>query len=412
VIRNAGASIGGLNPAYVIVGVLVLLALVSAFIFSSIANSQPQPPNPATVQAAQALLVTDTPTATVNPRDYTATPFFGVIVTPANLATLPPSFTPTNTEVPTFTPPPTQTPYPVAQFALLYTGSSSGDSQSALFTSNADGTGETTIGPGSAGFTDAVYSPDGKTIAFVRNVVNADVTSPELFVAPADNLDAATQVTKIGGTKLEHPSFAPDNISLVFVSDITGNDDLWIITEDGNNQRQLTTNPGIDKDPAWSPTGDVILYASDQANRIVVTETGSKPDPGLTEIFSITPDGATILQLTDAAGSSFDPTWSPTGETIAFVSDRNGDGDIFTTRANGDLPLLLTVDDNQAEDRNPIFTPDGKSVLFLSNRGGDTFQVYTVDIKTLVVTRLTDNIRDIGSVVFKPVPLASFASAS
>jgi Tol biopolymer transport system component len=73
---------------------------------------------------------------------------------------------------------------------------------------------------------------------------------------------------------------------------------------------------------------------------------------------------------------------------------------------------LLTVDDNRAEDRNPAFTPDGKSVLFLSNRDGETFQVYVVDIKTLVVTRLTDNIRDIASIVFKPIPLAVFAGAS
>ena len=108
----------------------------------------------------------------------------------------------------------------------------------------------------------------------------------------------------------------------------------------------------------------------------------------------------------------FNRPWSPTGETIAFVSDRNGDGDIFTTNANGDLPLLLTVDDNQAEDRNPVFTPDGKSVLFLSNRDGDTFQLYVVDIKTLAVTRLTDNIRDITSLVFKPIPLAVFVGSS
>lgn len=416
--RNARA--GGLNPGYVIIGVLALLALVSAIIFSSIATTQPQTPNAETLQAAAAALSTATPSATVNPRDYTPTPFLGIIVTPANLATLPPSFTPTYTPTATATPLPSQTPFPIAQFSLLYT-SLSADGGAALFRSNGNGTGESEIGAGSLGFADAVYSPDGQNVAFVRVVGGAVADgdgegaasgSLELFIAPVDNLEAARQVTNIGATKLEHPTFSPDGIQIVFVSDIDGNDDLWYITEDGNNLRKLTTNPGIDKDPTWSPNGDVILYASDQANRIVVTQVGTIPDPGLTEIFSITPDGATIVQLTDAAGSSFSPAWSPTGERIVFVTDRNGDGDIYQMDASGTLPLLLTVDDAEAEDRSPAFAPDSRSVMFLSNRQGDAFQLYQVDIDSLAVTRLTDSLRDILSLVFRPVPLAVFAGAS
>jgi Tol biopolymer transport system component len=421
-IRNARE--GNLNPGYLIVGVLALLALVSAVIFSTIANSQPQPPNEATLQARVAALSTATPSATVNPRDYTATPFFGVIVTPANLSTLPPSFTPTFTPTATVTPPATQTPYPIANFSLLYTSLSGTDGQAALFSSQADGTGELEIGAGSLGFADVVYSPNGQNVAFVRVVggappaegaeATATTGSPELFIAPADNLEAARQLTTIGGSKLEHPTFGPDGIQIVFVSNIDGNDDLWYITEDGNNLRKLTTNPGVDKDPAWSPNGDVILYASDQANRVAVTQESESaaPDPGLTEIFSITPDGATIVQLTDAAGSSFSPSWSPTGEGVVIVSDRNGDGDIFMMDANGSQAVLLSVDDAGAEDRNPVFAPNGESVLFLSNREDDTFQLYTVDLETSAVTRLTDSARDIDSLVFKPVPLAVFASSS
>jgi len=414
---------GGLNPGYIIVGVLALLALVSAFIFSSIANSQPQPPNQATLDAAVALQFTATPSPTIAPEDFTATPFLGIIVTPANLATLPPSFTPTFTPTATFTPPPSQTPFPIAQFSLLYTSASSG-----LFTSSADGTGAAQIGAGAEGFIDAAYSPDGQRIAFVREVSGGEGEgasgSPELFIAPADDLEAARQLTTLGGTKLEHPTFAPDGIQIVFVSDSGGNDDLWYITEDGNNLRPLTTNPGVDKDPAWSPNGDVILYASDQANRSVVTipppqdegestaEPVAAPDPGLTEIFSITPDGATIVQITDAAGSSFAPAWSPTGEKVVFVTDRNGDGDIYMIDPDGQLPFLLTVDDNGAEDRNPAFTPDGKSVAFLSNREDDTFKLYSVDLESLAVSRLIEDAADIESLVFKPIPLAVFAGSS
>lgn len=77
--------------------------------------------------------------------------------------------------------------------------------------------------------------------------------------------------------------------------------ELWTTTDDGNNQQQITNNDFADRDPAWSPKGDVIVYASEQANG-----TGT----GLTELFSITPDGITINQLTDANNSSYSPAWS------------------------------------------------------------------------------------------------------
>ena len=229
-IRNARD--GGLNPGYLIVGVLALLALVSAAIFSSIASSQPQPPNEATLAARVAALSTATPSMTVNPIDYTATPFYGVIVTPANLATLPPSFTPTFTPTPTVTPPSTLTPFPIADFSLLYTSLSGSDTQAALFSSQANGTGESEIGAARLGFADAVYSPDGQNVAFVRVVGGAPAAEgeaaaagdglPELFIAPVNNLEAARQITSIGGSKLEHPTFSPDGIHIVFVSDIDG----------------------------------------------------------------------------------------------------------------------------------------------------------------------------------------------
>ena len=110
------------------------------------------------------------------------------------------------------------------------------------------------------------------------------------------------------------------------VSNYDGDDELFTLTDDGNNLKQLTQNEVADHDAAWSPSADVIAFASEQANG-----TGT----GLTEIFTITADGATTTQLTDANGSSYAPSWSPDGTRITFASDRNGDGDIFVMDADG-----------------------------------------------------------------------------
>ncbi len=401
--RPAGASGGGgSNILITIIGAVIALAILALIIFAVVSNSQRATlPNPATQQAA---LNTPLPTATIDPKDYTPTPVFSVIVTvnPTTQITLPPSFTPTFTVTP-IPVIPTATPYAMTQFSLLYTSIKDGQSAPALFRADGAGTGDQQIADGTAGFTDVAYSPDGSKIAFIRSTTydngGTSVTSPELFVAPAADPNKAVRISKFGTSDLSHPSWAPDNIQLVVASNYDGDMELWTTTDDGNNQQQITNNDFADRDPAWSPKGDVIVYASEQANG-----TGT----GLTELFSITPDGITINQLTDANNSSYSPAWSPDGKRIVFASDRNGDGDIFVMDAGGQNYTLITSDSsstsNGAEDRIPSFNPVGQMLVFTSNRGGDKQQLYISDLKGNNIARLADPGLDIQSFAFKPEP--------
>ncbi len=396
---------GGNNTLITIVGAIVALAILALIIFAVVSNSQtpPQLPNPAT---REALRNTPLPTSTIDPKDYTATPFYGIIVTvnATTQITLPPSFTPTFTPSP-IPITPTATPYPNAQFSILYTSIKDGQTQPSLFRVDGAGTGDQQVADGNDGFTDIAYSPDGSKIAFIRNATYTDnngasVTSPELFVAPAANPNGAVRITQFGKSELEHPSWAPDNVQLVVASNYDGDMELWTLTDDGKNQKQITNNDFADRDPSWSPKGDVIAYASEQANGA-----GS----GLTEIFTVTTDGATITPLTDANNSSYSPAWSPDGSRIVFASDRNGDSDIFIMDANGGNYSLITQDStstsNGAEDRIPSFNPVGQMLVFISNRGGDAMQLYMSDLKGNNVARLADPGLNIQSFAFRPEPL-------
>jgi Tol biopolymer transport system component len=386
------------NLGLIIAGALLAVLILGIIIFNVVSRqAQPPIPDPATQQA---LLASSTPTATIDPALYTPTPFYGVIVTPRDLPTLPPSFTPTFTPT-VATSTPTPTPYPLSLFSVLYTSRDSGETQAALYQMNGEGTGDQQVGPAAAGYSDVVYSPNQRLVAFVRTVTyqkdGQAVTSPELFVAPADNLAAARQVTQIGGESLSHPSWAPDSVQLVFAANFDGDDDLFIVTEDGNNLRPITSNDFADRDPAWSPDGSTIIYASEQANG---------PGTGLTELFSMTPDGTEITQLTDAEGSSYTPAWSPDGKLVVFASDRGGDGDIFTMEPSGQALIRITVNDGNAEDRIPVFTPNGQAIVFASNGGdGETFQLYISDLRGASITRLSDPGRDVQSLTFRPEPL-------
>ena len=406
---RAGRGLGQINStALIIGGTVVLLIVIVLLIFSVVSNNQQTQLAGAATQAAQqaSLLVTPLPTATIDPTLYTPTPFFGVIVTAEGPVNLPPTFTPTFTPLPTLTPVPTETPFPMAKFTLLYTSLNQGDTQPALYSVAGDGSGDQQIAPGTDGFSDIAYAPNGKLVAFIRTVTfdnsGTSVTAPELFVGPADNPIAARQLTKFTGTHMATPAWASDSIQLLFTSNDSGDDEIWYITEDGNNLRQFTQSEGVDKDPAWSPNNDAIIFASERANYIK-----GGTNLGLTEIFSSSMDGATITQLTDDQGSSYSPSFSPDGTRIVFASDRSGKGNIYVMNPDGENPVRLTLDPN-SENRQPAFTPNGQSIVFLSNRAGDSFQFYVMDANGNGVARLTDPGRDIQSFAFLPLPLALF----
>ena len=84
-----------------------------------------------------------------------------------------------------------------------------------------------------------------------------------------------------------------------------------------------------------------------------------------------------IRRLTDVSGDDWGPSWSPDGRHIAFVSNREGNYEIYVMGSDGSNPRRLT--DHPAEDRSPSWSPDGRHIAFDSNRDGD-WEIYVMDI--------------------------------
>ena len=104
---------------------------------------------------------------------------------------------------------------------------------------------------------------------------------------------------------------------------------------------------GINQDPTWSPDGRVGYH--DSSGRLWITD----------------PSGTTALQLTDGF-MDLQPAWSPSGDRIAFKSDRSGNDDIWIVNAGGGIPTKVT--DDPAADTRPSWSPDGTRIVFLSER--------------------------------------------
>ncbi len=112
-----------------------------------------------------------------------------------------------------------------------------------------------------------------------------------------------------------------------------------------------------------------------------------------------------ILRLTDSDDSDGNPAWSPDGRKIAFVSDRDGDEDIYVMdAANGSNVERLTYFGAEDEDRIeggirirlgggglPVWSPDGQRIAFAWDRWEGNLDIYVMDADGSNVERLTDS---------------------
>ena len=134
-----------------------------------------------------------------------------------------------------------------------------------------------------------------------------------------------------------------------------GEGDIFVTYLDGSLAQNLTNNPALDFQPAWSPDGTRIAFTSDR--------------DGDREIFVMNVDGSGLVQLTMNTDSDGTPAWCENGTKIAFRSDRDGNLEIYIMNADGSDQIRLTTD--AATDTEPSCSPDGSTILFFSDRSGN-----------------------------------------
>ena len=150
--------------------------------------------------------------------------------------------------------------------------------------------------------------------------------SPNIYVKSLTD-GGVTRLTQHFGAD-SSPTFSPDAQQVAFVSDRAGNPEIYVLDMTTRRAKRLTALNWCDS-PSWSPTGEWIAFAG-RAN----------PKDHL-DIYLVDITGGQIRQLTHGEGSNENPAWSPDGRFLAFTSTRDGRPELFVMDADGSAPHRL-----------------------------------------------------------------------
>jgi serine/threonine-protein kinase len=191
----------------------------------------------------------------------------------------------------------------------------------------------------------------------------------DIFVMDIDN-GVPRQVTHLSemGRAARAQSWSPDGTQLIFR--IQGDRSIYLTNVDGTGFRKLAGSHPRAFRPAWSPKGDQIAFI------------GNRDGPP--DIYVMSLDGTNQVRLTVNAAKDtlhaewfLRPAWSPDGNRIAYASDVEGNRDIYVMNKDGSGITRLT--DDPREDVYPTWSPDGRQIAFMSRRESGINEIFIMN---------------------------------
>ena len=247
------------------------------------------------------------------------------------------------------------------------------------------------------------WSPDGKKIVFERELVTGGRGKHWVMVMGADGSNMRKLPVR---TRSSNVSWSPDGTKLTFDAGNPPNHDvrdIYMTDADGSNQINLTKTPGISEQyPDFSPDGSQLCYFHSNYGRSLSAPTG---------IYAMNTDGSNPFRLSDEEQAT-QCEWSPDGKKIVFTSiydsvnstEEVSDEEVYVINADGSDRTNLTT--NSVIDLDPTWSPDGTRIAFISYMGGvPSPEIFTMAPDGSDVARVTTNPdgEDIGP-SWQPLP--------
>ncbi len=175
--------------------------------------------------------------------------------------------------------------------------------------------------------------------------------------------DQQTRQLSSGPWHDRDPAVSPDGTRIAFASHRDGNWELYLLDIADGSLRRLTNTEGLEGRPTWSPDGMWIAYEAFYGSNFdiwILPVDGSQPP----------------IQLTSDLANDNSPSWDPVNRRIAFASDRDGEMDVYVARLDrADDRFMNLTGDSLQPDFDPAFSPDGQTLAYVTRRDGMDFIV-------------------------------------
>ena len=172
--------------------------------------------------------------------------------------------------------------------------------------------------------TGATVSPDGHRVAFS----SARDGSAEIYVVETRS-GIVSRLTDNPGSDDIDPAWSPDGRRLVWASGTPAAHDLFGMEADGTNKKRLVAGGADEIEPAWSPDAAQVAFASNRDGRYrlwtVAVAGGTEPTP-----------------VVEAPGQMRAPAWDPQGTHLAYTGVTRGNADVWVTSLDGSAPIRRT----------------------------------------------------------------------
>ncbi len=230
-----------------------------------------------------------------------------------------------------------------------------------------------------------------------------------VWVVPSTGGDPVNATRSSGGGSA--PAWSPDGSMLAYIAGSVSSD-VYVMREDGSGRRNLTQSPSADeRDPAWAPDGSRIVFSA-QACADQGGPERERVCSGISALGYVDTSTGHVRPVISAPvvfASDSEPSWSPEGDLIAFVSDRSPDGTPSSPRSNlwtmtaAGATLTRVPDPYGVGGKAPAFSPDGKRIAFVAGGGpGGASAVYVVDLEYATTRLISDQPIGAGDPAWSP----------